>query len=156
MMDKHCGSCALCCKLLDVQGLAPQGVWCKHAAPGQAGGCCTIHEERPPQCFGFECLWRESPVLGPELKPERCKIVFELYREERLVIAMVDEARPDAWKTGQPAQLIEQILSDGYFMWVRIGKTKHLLLPKGLTQTEAIEKTKAAYRRKFPAPNAAA
>ncbi len=50
---RSCGECLLCCKLAKIVGLdKPDGVWCRHCAPGRGG--CTIYETRPPVCRNLE------------------------------------------------------------------------------------------------------
>ncbi len=36
-MDRECGTCTLCCKVMGIHALdKPRGVWCDHAMPGRA------------------------------------------------------------------------------------------------------------------------
>jgi hypothetical protein len=144
---KPCNQCSLCCKLIDVEGLAAAGKWCPHCKPGTKGGGCTIHDKRPEICIGYNCLWRESPVLKEDFAPHRCGIVFEAYTPENVVVALVDKYKADAWKRGAPKLLITQMLKDGFVVWVRIGKDRHLILPKGVSQATATERTELAFTR---------
>lgn len=141
---KDCGPCSLCCKLLRVPIMdAPEGHWCKHAS--QCGEGCAIHAERPNFCKTFNCLWKQSPVLGPELRPDTCGIVFEAFFTDRIVIAMCDSA--DLWKAPAPAMLIQQMLSDGFAVWAIVGKERNLLLPVGDSIESAVDRSKSAFTR---------
>lgn len=142
---KVCGDCSLCCKLLDVPPMeAPVGAWCKYAKPG---GGCSIHESRPSFCRTFDCLWLQNPLLGDELKPNICGVVFEVHSKEKVVVANVMPERPKAWMKGPPRLLMEQMLRDGYTVWVMVGKDRHLVLPEGGTKGSALKRTIEARER---------
>lgn len=144
-MMKNCGDCVLCCKLLRVPTLEkPVGVWCKHFKKNQG---CLIYNERPTECRNFNCLWLQSNAMDEGLKPSRCGIVFDLNREDRIVVAMVNPFKSNAWKSGKPKLLIQQILRDGYIVWVSVGNQKNLLLPPNCGLDEAKRRTSDALRR---------
>jgi hypothetical protein len=152
---RKCDDCGLCCKLLDVPGLAKLGEWCSNASPGCLGGCCTIHKKRPVFCQKYECLWRLSNVLGDELKPNRCGVVFEAYHEEHLVTALIDNAKTLAekkgyriWTRGPVRLLIERMLQDGYSVWILDGGERHLLLAPNDNEISVFQRSKRAWERK--------
>lgn len=145
---KECAGCAMCCKLLDIPGFAASGIWCPHAAPGSRLGC-TIYSQRPKACMDFGCLWKQSDALGNNFRPDHCGIIFELYSPEKFVVAMVDKYKADAWKKNEPRKLILQMLKDGYFVWAVIEKERHLLLPKDISEAEAKQRSKIAWKRKM-------
>jgi len=60
---RKCGSCSLCCYVLDIDELnKPANTWCQHCRPGNGG--CDIYADRPPVCRGFVCQWlRDGSVL---------------------------------------------------------------------------------------------
>jgi uncharacterized cysteine cluster protein YcgN (CxxCxxCC family) len=92
---RSCGECSLCCKLLHIQAFdKPVGVWCAHCAPGRGG--CTIYETRPAECRNFHCSWLTSPALGPEWRPNKCKMF--LRQEGNLIAVHVDPSDPTAWR----------------------------------------------------------
>lgn len=105
---KDCGGCSLCCKLLDVPGLAGPGVWCPHCKPGSPGGGCTIHDHRPEVCLGFDCFWR-AESWPDHLRPDRCKVVFEALPGVVTILISVDPSRPDAWKKEEILEVIEKL-----------------------------------------------
>jgi len=142
---KTCNSCALCCKVLAVEGLAAQGEWCPHCKPGSSNGCCTIYDARPPICVGFDCLWLVNDSLGDDLKPDKCGLVIEQYPENFLIVS-VDKYKANNWQKGSPRRLIIQFLKKGLFAWVVIGKDRHLLLPKHMSEHRAMEISKKAWK----------
>ena len=144
---RECQQCALCCKLLDIEGLAAQGAWCKYCQPGKIYGCCKIHDARPEICVGYECVWRLDDTMPETLKPNRCGVVFEEYQPENFIIGMVDRHKADAWQRGELRKKIAKFLGKGYFVWIRIGKDRHLLLPKHISEIEAHRLSKIAWER---------
>ena len=92
---RRCGECSLCCKLLRIEAFnKPVGTWCAHCAPGRGG--CTIYETRPTECREFFCAWLTSPALGPEWRPNKCKMFVR--HEGNLVAIHVDPSDPAAWR----------------------------------------------------------
>jgi hypothetical protein len=111
-----CGSCTLCCKLLDIPVLnKPEGQWCSHCAVGKG---CTIYEKRPVPCRDFACLWLESQnekrPLPAELRPDRCKVVLTFTPDRKDVLGYCDPASPDAWKDAAIFRLLQVIAGQGH------------------------------------------
>lgn len=108
-----CGECSMCCKLLRVESLdKPQGKWCGHARPGKG---CAIYEERPGDCRAFKCVWLMSQqrdqlgeCMAPELRPDRCKVIFTMGNDGATLIAHVDPAYPGAWRSDPAATFIQR------------------------------------------------
>lgn len=91
---KTCGACSLCCKTMVIPELQkPKDRWCPHFARG-AG--CAIYAERPKSCRDFVCYWLIDPALGPEWKPDKCKMVLDA-RQDWLVVH-VDPAAQQPWR----------------------------------------------------------
>lgn len=93
---KTCGTCALCCKVLEIEPLAkPAGQWCVHVRKGRG---CGVYADRPEPCRTFTCGWLATPQLGDEWKPETAKF---LIRDERALGHLcldVDPGYPAAWR----------------------------------------------------------
>lgn len=132
-----CDGCSLCCRLLAVEEIdKPACHWCKAVKWSRQGGRCGVYPERPDACRTFQCVWLQSQertpangfplgqVLPPELRPDRCHVVFcqggyvnpeEEPGELRLVL-FVDPDYPNAWKLPGPMQQINGFLSrDGMY-----------------------------------------
>jgi hypothetical protein len=91
-----CGSCTLCCTVVGVEELRkPPGVTCSHLALGKG---CTIRDERPQSCRRFFCGWRLDPNIDSLWKPEIAGFVLTISMHHGSLMAMVDPARPNAWK----------------------------------------------------------
>jgi hypothetical protein len=93
---RACGSCMLCCKVMQVPELSkPQGAMCSHAVAGKG---CTIREHRPRSCRHFFCGWRINPSIDAMWKPDVCGFVITLSFHYEAMVLMVDPERPFAWK----------------------------------------------------------
>jgi len=148
-MENNCGACGLCCKLLNVPGMAPDGVWCQHAKPGNGAGCCTIHDQRPDICRGYDCAWR----LGlTQLRPDGCGIVFEIHDKHGFMTGLVSPHKKSNLARRDVRMFGSKWLKRGFFIWFVIGAERHLLLPPpvhGVTEEKAHEITRAAWQEKL-------
>ena len=91
-----CGSCTLCCTVMEVSELHKRsGVTCSHLAQGRG---CTIRDTRPQACRRFFCGWRLDPNIDSLWKPEICGFVLTIDLHYAAMLAMVDPARPNAWR----------------------------------------------------------
>ena len=103
-MERSCGSCSLCCKLLSIEGVEerPGWTWCRHCQPGKGG--CGIYADRPQACRNFVCGWL-SGALDDVLDPERwhpakarMMITAEAVDPEVHVVIQVDPNFPERWR----------------------------------------------------------
>ncbi len=136
MIPSGCGSCSLCCRLVEIAELQkPPDRWCDHASrPTPDSGGCQIYANRPEACRSFKCLWLNDENRRPELRPDRVHIVFAPGfvsfsdgRTEESISAHVDPGYPDAWKQQPIAPVIDKIVANGTIIAVRVGKKSTLL-----------------------------
>jgi len=86
---KDCGPCTICCRLLECRTFgSPINEWCKHCDQG-----CTIHPDRPEECRNFNCAWKLDDNAHPNLRPDKCHVVFEALSED-VVLATLDPEYP--------------------------------------------------------------
>lgn len=71
----------------------PKDSWCPNFARGQG---CAIYAERPKSCRDFSCFWLLDPAMGPQWKPDQCKMVLDA-RPDWLVVH-VDPAAGSPWR----------------------------------------------------------
>jgi hypothetical protein len=71
----------------------PKDHWCSNFARGRG---CIIYADRPKSCRDFTCFWLLDPAMGPEWKPDRCKMVLDA-RDHWLVVH-VDPAAVQPWR----------------------------------------------------------
>lgn len=141
---KPCNGCTACCFLLEIPSLEKAvNSPCAHCT----GAGCKIYGRHPAECVEFNCLWRSSPVMGEDLRPDRCGVMFDLYLPEKMVIGNTTEQ--EAWLSGQPMKLIKRMVADGFVVWIIDGSNRHLLLPEGVTEAEGYAKAQAAWKRTY-------
>jgi hypothetical protein len=96
MSKRECGSCSLCCKVLDVPAVyKPAGQWCKHF---KAGDGCGIHQLRPKSCRDFACLWLADMAFDDSWKPSNSKFVLTQGFNGEAVMVHVDPKLKNAWR----------------------------------------------------------
>jgi hypothetical protein len=114
-LDRSCGSCSLCCKLLSIEGVEdrPGWTWCRHCRPGKGG--CGIYDQRPQACRNFLCGWL-SGALDTVLDPERwhpakarMMITAEAVDPEVHIVVQVDPNFPDRWREQPYRQDIQNL-----------------------------------------------
>lgn len=91
---RACGSCTLCCTVLEIPELAkPAGRTCVHALEG-----CAIYPDRPGPCRTFTCGWLATPRLGEDWRPDIAGFLIRDERDRGHLCIDVDPERPDAWR----------------------------------------------------------
>lgn len=121
---KSCGTCTKCCTVMGVPELKkPARLKCAHVI---AGTGCSIYNERPPSCAKFICGWLLDPNMGPELKPDKCHVVFYQMNAENIV-ASCDADYPDPWR-------VPHVLEFLHYLARSLGPDrKVIILEKGKT-----------------------
>lgn len=138
---KSCGECALCCKLLEVPGIAKAGQWCQHCVPGLKTGCCTIHDQRPEVCSAWHCFWRAES--WPDwLRPDRSKVIFEALPGVVTILVSVELSKPDAWKSKEIREVIEKLRKKGRPIILKTKNDSEMFIPKGFTQADVLRDIK--------------
>lgn len=131
----------MCCKLVNVPGLAEAGKWCPHCQPGNGNGCCTIHEDRPDFCRGYHCFWRAEE--WPDwLRPDRSKVIFEALPGVFTILVSIDPDRPDAWKDRYVRAVIEKLRKKGRPLVLKTKNNSEMFIPDGWTQQGVLREIK--------------
>ena len=93
-MERNCGKCHLCCKLMIIPELGKRdNVWCEHCEIGRG---CKIYADRPQLCRDFFCYYIENHTMDDRWNPARAH--FLLRSDDNRMVVQVDPQRPDAWK----------------------------------------------------------
>ncbi|MBM3507529.1 MAG: hypothetical protein FJX64_07375 [Alphaproteobacteria bacterium] len=126
---RTCGSCSLCCKLMNVPELdKPMGQWCRHCKPGTG---CTIHATRPQVCRDFFCGYLQSSTLSQDWLP--AKAHFIVTGDPSGIVLYVDPANPDAWKASPFYERIKMWAVEGVprnrLVTVRVGRRTIAVMP---------------------------
>jgi len=109
---RSCGTCNLCCKVLDIPELGKAaGQWCVHTAPRSG---CAVHPDRPQSCRAFFCAWRLDPNLGPEWKPDVSRFVLSEDIGRRAITVTVDPGMPLAWKRELYLSRLKQVSESAF------------------------------------------
>ncbi|MBN9590367.1 MAG: hypothetical protein BGN85_02230 [Alphaproteobacteria bacterium 64-11] len=119
----HCGTCTLCCKLLDIAVLQkPAYRWCPHCKVGDG---CGIYAERPVPCREFVCVWLGSQTgprpLPAELRPDRSGMLFYYTNSFKELNGVTDSGRPGAWRSPKVRSLIRAMAATGRTIIFRDG-----------------------------------
>jgi hypothetical protein len=131
--DRKCGSCAVCCKIMQVpEYIRAKGAWCPKARPGDPRGACSIYNDRPVGCRGFACLW----LLGagsPDDRPDKLGVMFAAKGEHAKGTFKVAafEARPGRLLSPRSRELIRFLLTTVPVTAMRIvrGEIERVELP---------------------------
>jgi len=83
--------------------------------------------------------------MEDNLRPDNCGVLFEHYEKQKTVLALTTS---NNWREGSTGRLIQTMVTDGYFVWVVIGKERNLLLPHNKTEQQAIDKIIAVWKEK--------
>ncbi len=109
--DSHrqCGDCSLCCKVLGIPELdKPKDSWGPNFV---AGAGCRIYADRPPSCRNFSCRWLTDPTMGPEWKPNVCKMVVD--SRPSLFVVHVDPAVTRPWTVEPYMSVLKRLSAQG-------------------------------------------
>ena len=131
--DRTCGTCTLCCKVMPIRALnKPVGRWCSHCKPGTG---CGIHDSRPSECGDFFCMWMLERRLGPEWKPEKCKLVLTGDAGGKNLMVRCDPGFPQAWRAEPYHTAIKQwsiaARGQGGVIIVTAGMNATVIAPEG-------------------------
>jgi hypothetical protein len=104
---KTCGACTKCCKLMGIAELKkPAWTQCVHVA---AGAGCKIYPDRPRSCRQFICGWLLDPGMGPDLKPDKCHVIFHQQSGQNIV-ATCDADYPNAWRAPNVLEFLRHLV----------------------------------------------
>jgi hypothetical protein len=114
----------MCCKLFNIEELnKPAHKWCQHCNPSQG---CKIYPTRPETCVDYQCLWLRSQAseikMAEALRPNKCKIVFELNGNGTLLVAHVDRAYPGNINNPEVVRFLEAVQRTNVVVYVSCGE----------------------------------
>jgi hypothetical protein len=144
----YCDGCTLCCKLfgMDTPGFEKEvNEWCQHCDPARG---CKIYEARPAQCVDYECLAlqcaKKGKPLPPELKPSKCKVIFDMNATQTMMIACVDPSYRGAERKQPVERFVRAIADAGIPVIIVCGSSRYVYLhendPGMLARIESLVK----------------
>ena len=84
----ECGECTLCCKLCTIEETnSTNDEYCKHC---EVNFACKIHGNHPDQCKTFQCTWSQMEMVHIDLRPDKCKVMFEKINDT-LIVGSIDD-----------------------------------------------------------------
>ena len=93
---RECGTCTLCCKLIEVTELEkPQNTWCKSCKPGKG---CGSYDTRPSDCRTFYCGWMADGSFDDNWRPDRAKFIMSYEPGTDRMFIVCETAFPGAWR----------------------------------------------------------
>jgi hypothetical protein len=136
-VNRKCGDCTLCCKLLPVRELDKgAGERCQHQGVGK---CRVYHRpQMPPSCRLWNCRWLVDPATAKLHRPDRSHYVIDLMpdlirlthnetgevREIQVFQVWCDPAFRDAWRDPALLAYAERQAEAGIAMLVRFNSTE--------------------------------
>jgi uncharacterized protein len=145
-----CGSCNLCCKLLNVPDInKPSGMLCWWTT---VHGGCSRHKEKStaPEleaCGQFMCLWLASQrqpdpglVQGRAMRPDVCHVVIGPDVEiegVRTVFVQVDPDFPSAWQHPRIASYLDRMKAVGVKVDINVGAERWEYAGNGMAVAES-------------------
>lgn len=128
-----CGSCNLCCTLLQVQDISkPALMTCWHTT---LHGGCAVHAQKKTDeslkaCDQFMCVWLASQTLEDEslrgnrdMRPDMSHVLLgPMDRDDpKLLYVHVDPAYKSAWRERPVAAYLDDVVSKGGRIIIVIG-----------------------------------
>jgi hypothetical protein len=137
---RACGSCSLCCKLMEIAELSkPRGRWCANVRKGSG---CAIYGTRPPSCAAFDCGYLIWPEAGAHWFPLKSKMVVVIEDAKRMAIH-VDPATPNVWRVppyyGDIKRWARNAATRGQQIAVVIGLRTIMIFPDGEVDVGDVE-----------------
>jgi hypothetical protein len=136
----------LCCRFPSVPELdKPVNVWCKHCTVGTG---CSIYPDRPESCQKYECMWFTNENWPEELRPDRCRVMFEYLNGTDVIAALSTRGNDLAWQKFLVHRQILRFTKEGYGVVIRAeGGKRHLIIPKGKTPQQLMKQIDEFYQQ---------
>jgi hypothetical protein len=83
--------------------------------------------------LGFNCFWR-AESWPDELRPDRCKVIFEALPGVETILITIDPSQPDAWKKKEIIEVMMKLVKKGRPIVFNATNYSQMLLPKGWTR----------------------
>jgi len=128
---RNCGSCQECCTFLAIPELnKAENEPCKHLSDDG----CSIYQDRPDVCQGFNCLWKFRNLFVDKKgkrRPDRLGVMVRLRNDIegiRSAIQFIGKNK-DIFKTEKVRTLRKNLLSAGFTIVQTIaGETKSKMI----------------------------
>jgi hypothetical protein len=146
-MERQCGECTLCCKLVPVKELnKPANTKCEHQRTLKG---CAIYSKRPQSCYWWNCRWLVNNDTQDLRRPDRSHYVIDLVPDFILAVdkdqtyqiqtvqIWIDPKYPDAWKDPSLREYLIRRGEEHIVAQIRFGNEKCIILiPPNMSETK--------------------
>jgi hypothetical protein len=90
-------------------------------------------------CRKFECLWKESPQISLELRPDLCGVLFDKVNGSRIISVLFDPDHPEVLKNPRVINLMRTLSGCGFIVGITRASRKEgvvWLKPSGVTEKD--------------------
>jgi len=102
---RQCGECTMCCTELETHDIPSAiGETCKHCTVDG----CGIHKTRPKECRDYQCMWTQMKVVGDELRPDKCGVIFDRIGEDVITGRLSESKDMTPFIEGQVASFMKE------------------------------------------------
>jgi uncharacterized protein len=116
---KSCGSCTLCCAVLEIVELSkPAGPVCENC---RAGAGCAIYADRPQVCRDFECEWLMSRELPRQFRPDLIGTILMEDPDSEEYRAVCAPAKALAWRNPKVFAHLVRMAKSGRIVVAKAG-----------------------------------
>ena len=132
---KACGSCYLCCKVLEIEEFKKKaGKLCDHCV--HEGGC-GIYTKRPEVCRDYQCRWKEERSLSAQLRPDRVGTLLMDDPDSDEYHAVCDPEKPFMWRNPLVFKHLVAEAKSGRTVLAKAGLRAWRIFPDGHWQETA-------------------
>ncbi len=125
-----CDGCTLCCYLFNIPELDKDSSTECYYCDGKG---CTIYNNRPDYCKGFNCAYLQQRNPNIKLRPDKCGVVFEKINDQ-LFHGTMDERNPFS-KTAR-GQIVS-FNNQGYSVVIKLKDKEYYFLINDYTTLNA-------------------
>ncbi len=123
---RECGNCNVCCILPRITELnKAENIACQHLRSDlPVLGQCSIYNERPASCSGFQCLWLQGHIGGEAHRPDKFGIMWTISKGD---VYQAWEVFEGSANTEKVRYMLNKIAQSWVFIFRRIGQSNSLM-----------------------------
>lgn len=151
LAEHPCGECSVCCTAKPVEALGkPEGLPCSRLRLEEGKGGCGRYQERPAFCKAYECVWRMGAIGGPEGRPDKLGILFDLEDTHATGIHLLVARETRLGALDANMGLLHELAAKGHVLYLINRKPDGTERCRMMGAEELVNKVKEAAKRKLP------
>jgi len=100
----ECGSCTLCCTLLNIPWMNSQaGDTCKYCDKG-----CIIQDTKDDRCREFDCAYTQMSNVSEQMRPDNFGVIFEKLNDDLMFGTVNPKHKDFKYMNGQINAFLEE------------------------------------------------